>query len=356
MFENRYKKAYDAVRPSQEILTETIKKTQEVKTMHQRRIVMKTAVIAAALFVCVFVSVPVFADRVPAFYQVIEFLSPALADRLVPIEKSSSSQGITMEVEAIDLQGKDAEIIISLRDDETSQKDQIHGQADLFDSYRLYDFANDNIVGGCSFLTYDEETGKAYFKVTVQSNHAYRADKLHFSVREIVCDKFSETRNLDISQAVDFAETKRVTASGGSGIMEEDALPDALKRVPGTENDPRPGYMVLDMADVKDCAPDDFTVTGMAYMDGVLRVQICMGDNWHTDRHVQLFLKNTDGEERNNDRSVSWHEDIGDTSYQFYEFWFLEDMGSVEDYSMYGIFHSSGSSVTGDWNVTFRVE
>ena len=31
-----------------------------------------------------------------------------------------------MEVEAIDLQGKDAEIIISLRDDETSQKDQIH--------------------------------------------------------------------------------------------------------------------------------------------------------------------------------------------------------------------------------------
>ena len=134
MFENRYKKAYDAVRPSQEILTETIKKTQEVKTMHQRRIVMKTAVIAAALFVCVFVSVPVFADRVPAFYQVIEFLSPALADRLVPIEKSSSSQGLTMEVEAIDLQGKDAEIIISLRDDETSQKDQIHGQADLFDS------------------------------------------------------------------------------------------------------------------------------------------------------------------------------------------------------------------------------
>ena len=72
MFENRYKKAYDAVRPSQEILTETIKKTQEMKTMYQRRIVMKTAVIAAALFVCVFVSVPVFADRVPAFYQVIE--------------------------------------------------------------------------------------------------------------------------------------------------------------------------------------------------------------------------------------------------------------------------------------------
>lgn len=354
MFEDRYKKAYDHITAPEEVVMAALEKAGDTKRMCRNRAVWKTAV-PVILFLCIFTAVPVFAGRVPAFYRIVEFLSPALADRLVPIEKSSSSQGITMEVEAIDLQGKEAEIIISLRDDETSGKDQIHGPADLFDSYRLFDSANDSIMGGCSFLTYDEETEKAYFKVSVQSDQAFRADKLHFSVREILCDKFSENRDLDLSQVSDSVVTKMVTVNGRGGAG-GNPLPDVLESVPGTQEDPRPRYRVLDAADAEDCAADDFTVTGMAYADGVLRVQICMGDNRHADRHVQLFLRDPDGNERHADCNVSWQEDVGDTGYVFYEFWFLEEMQAIEDYSMYGIFHSSGNSVTGDWKVTFRVE
>ena len=356
MFEDAYKKAYTLVVPSQEIIHKTIELAGNAGGMRKKRMILKVAAAAAVVFLGAFMAVPVCAARVPAFYRVIEFLSPALSDRLVPVEKSSSSQGITMEVEAVDLQDNEAEIIISLRDDETGSEAHIHGPADLFDSYSLSDYANESIVGGCSFLTYDEETGKAYFKVTVQSDHAYQKDKLHFSVREILCNKFSERKEIDLSEVSDFAETKRVTVSGRGGLVEQEELPDALKSVPGTQDDPRPGNMVLDLADVGDCASDDFTVTGMAYMDSVLRVQICMGDTWHTDRHVELFLKDASGQEKYADCSVSWHEEIGDTSYHFYEFWYLEYIDNMEDYSMYGIFHTSGESVEGKWDVVFRVE
>ena len=47
---------------------------------------------------------------------------------------------------------------------------------------------------------------------------------------------------------------------------------------------------------------------------------------------------------------------VGDTRYQMYEYWFLEDITDIADYSMYGIFHYSGDFVEGPWHVTFRVE
>ncbi len=59
------------------------------------------------------------------------------------------------------------------------------------------------------------------------------------------------------------------------------------------------------------------------------------------------------------DFSVSWQEEIGETGYQFYEYWFInkiENREDLENYSMYGIFHNSGESVEGQWTVTFRVE
>ncbi len=146
--------------------------------------------------------------------------------------------------------------------------------------------------------------------------------------------------------------------SGGGGLLllEEEKLPDSLKEIPGTQEDPRSGANVLDLMSVSDCAADDFTVTGIAYMDGALRVQVCMGDNLESDRHVELFLRDRDGNERYEDRSVSWDEMVGDTRYQMYEYWFLEDITDIADYSMYGIFHYSGDFVEGPWHVTFRVE
>ena len=138
--------------------------------------------------------------------------------------------------------------------------------------------------------------------------------------------------------------------------MHEDMLPDFLWDVPGTSEDPMPRTNVLDMMSIADCAADDFTLTGIAYVDGVLRVQMCMGDNRSSDRHVQLFLKDSDGNERYEDHSVSWDETVGDTSYQVYEFWYIEDIDDIADYSMYGIFHSAGNLIKGDWNITFRLQ
>ncbi len=356
---SRYREAYDAIVPPQELVEGMVAwagKNDGRKKGIKNRFVQKAALAAAVAAVCLVTAVPVCAAHIPACYKIVEYLSPALADRLVPIEKSSTSQGITMQVEAIHLAGNEAEIIISMRDADGSTQDLVRGEMDLFDSYHLSDYASDSIVGGCHFLTYDAAEDKAYFQVNVQSDNAYQPDKLQFQVNAVLCDKSKDNRDVDLSGTVRSMGTKLEALSGSGGRVREEELPDALRCVSGTEADPRPSAYVLDGTKAADCAADDFTVTAIAYIDGVLRVQMCMGDNWESDRHVELFLRDADGNERYSDHSVGWHEDVGDTSYQFYEFWYIEEMDAISDYSMYGIFHNSGKLVKGDWKVTFRLE
>lgn len=119
------------------------------------------------------------------------------------------------------------------------------------------------------FLTYDAAEDKAYFEVAVQADNAYQSNKLQFSVRSLLCDKYHETRDVDLSGLVYSAETKRVMLSGAGGPMTEDMLPDFLQDVSSAPEDPRSYAKVLDMMNITECAADDFTVTGIAYMDGV---------------------------------------------------------------------------------------
>lgn len=356
MFGSRYKEAYDAIAPSQELVENLIGRAKSGNIKNKRNRFVLKAAIAAAAVVCLVTAVPVCAAQVPVFYRIVEYLSPALADQLVPIEESCTSQGITMQVEAIHLEGNEAEIIISMRDADGSTHDLVHGEMDLYDSYGLSDYVSDSVIGGCHFLTYDAQEDKAYFQVTVQSDHAYHAEKLKFRAGAVLCDKSEETRDVDLSGTVYDAKTKLVTLRGSGGLMTQEQLPDSLRTVPATSEDPAPRTNVIDGIAAADCAADDFTVTGIAYQDGVLRVQICMGDNWKSDRHVQLFLRDSDGNERHSDRSVSWDEEVGDARYVFYEYYYIGDIGELSDYAMYGIFYSAGTLIEGDWNVTFRLQ
>lgn len=377
MFAEEYKKAYDSLSPSLELQQKVVMRAGrffDENDSRQRKMsggqkengmgsnvlrvksMVRVAAAAAIVGVGVFKVMPVGAMNIPAFYRVIEYISPALAERLVPVEKSCSSQGITMEVEAVDLREKEAEIIVSVRDDEGSSSDRIHGQIDLFDSYGLLSYGSNIVIGGCSFLNYDEETDKAYFKITTQVDGQYQADKLRFTVREILCEKDSERREIALKNMMESVAAKVVEINGMGGWLEEQELPEGLKMAGETSGSSQWCGEVLDLSNGAECAADGFTVVGGSYADGVLRLQICMGDNRHADRHVEPFLVDAAGKERREDYSVSWQETVGDISYQFYEYWFIGEIVDPADYSMYGIFHNSAESIEGDWEVIFRIE
>lgn len=366
MFQEEYKKAYDHILPKDDsmerIRVRAKEKRRPEKTREPERIrrlgknhAFRPA-FAAVFILCALsvTSLPVLAAHVPAVYRILENCSTAIADFVVPEEAQSVSQGIIMQLEAVSVEDNHAEILVSFRDGVESRR--INGKTDMFGSYGLYSYDAVSNIAGCSFLEYDETEGKAYFKVDITAENSFDRNKLSFYTHELLTGLGTEERDIDLSAVRKEAPLKSVTISGRSG--DSDALAGFF--VAGTAEDPRLGALVLDTMDAELCAEDDFTITGMAFMEGVLRVQICMGDNTHADRHVQLFLTDKEGNEKYEDCSVSWREEVGETKLTFYEFWFLEDLeetaGILESREMYGLFHDTGESIEGDWKVTFRLE
>ncbi|WP_343208669.1 DUF4179 domain-containing protein [Anaerolentibacter hominis] len=351
MFQERYKRSYDQIKPDAGLVAGVVRETEgQLRRGRTMRIVKPVvAVFAAALILCT--AVPAAAAHIPGFYRAVEQFSPGLADLLIPVNKSCTDQGIRMEVEAIEIEGKRAEVYVSIQDVEG---DRISGQADFYDRYGLKSSSGSSVMGGCSFLDYDEATGKAYFKLDVETSGTFDRDKLTFYTYEILSSITEKEMDIPLTGLDDTVRTKQVTLSGGSGTSVKDLFSEETE-LEGRD-DPRPSRGVIDGKELDECDPEGFTITGLAYADQTLRLQICMGEFKHADRHVEPFLVDENGQERYEDASVSWHEEKDGVSYMFYEFYFNGPLEDLENYRLYGIFHELKGNIAGDWEVTFRLE
>lgn len=374
MFQEEYKKAYNRISPTQKIqekvqqmAKEEIKKQEIRKQKIGRQEIGKQKdnyffhkifgkPIIVALMICfgLGIVIPVSAAQIPVIYAIIENISPKLADLLVPVEKSCTDKGICMQVEAIQIEGNQAKIYLSFFDQEG--KDRIGKNMDLFGSYGLLSRDGKSNIAGCSFLTYQEENKKAYFQVSVQAQDAFEKKKLTFYVSELLGKLTKNEQEIDLSNTVYQAETKNVAINGASG--KEDIAKYAQKlKGERKEGDPRPVFRVLKTNSIDKCKEDDFTIVQIAYVDEILRVQICKGDTRHAVRNAELFLTDKAGQQYENGYSVSWHEDTEDgKQYSYQEYWFFGISESLEQYKMYGIFQDSEESIQGNWKVDFRLE
>lgn len=352
MFQNNYKRAYDRIRPDQDRVLQLLDKAGGKHSQTSPTRIWKAALLTMVCCICIWNALPVCAANIPAFYRIIEAVSPEIADLFVPVEKSSVSQGVIMQVEAVNLKENQAEIIVSFQDEEGS--DKISGKASVFDSYGLKSYGADSWIGGCSFIEYDQETDKAYFMISVQAEAPFDRNKLTFYVNSLLCGLTEEERDIDLSAIEYEADTKSVIISGRGGSADISKYSEALLGEKA-EGEPRMAFRVLSVPDSVFCSADDFTITGVAYEDDILRVQICMGNNTEADRHVQPFLADKNGNTRHEDYSVSWKEPMGELEYTYYEYWFFGPFHNLEDYNMYGIFHGSSEMLEGEWEVTFRM-
>ncbi|MDO4326743.1 MAG: hypothetical protein Q4E24_12045 [bacterium] len=357
MFKERYKKAYEKISPDAEYR----KKIQERAERTRRRYrwyswvepLMKPAA-ALCLAVCLLgvAVLPVMAKTLPAVYEVVERYAPALSDFILPMEVKCSSNGIIMQVEAVSVEDKNAEIVVSFSDE--TGYDWIHGKIDLYDSYTLKSFGAENIVSGCQFLEYREEEDKAYFKIDMMAADSFRRDKLQFQVSKLLTRCSQEERQIDLSGVVQNPKTKSVELRGVGGMREQTAFASAFDGT--SENGARRKCLVMDLGEPDAALMQELTVMGLGYTDGFLRLQVCGGIVSEADRHLQAFLTDSEGNERHEDLSVGWQEDVDGEWLSFTEHWFVVEEEELQNCSLSGIFYNKDGCMEGNWNVTFRVE
>lgn len=367
MFQKNYKKAYDAIIPDNALVEKMLLLAAEEEEQERRaaksrqaRVVRPMLTMAAAIGIFMTIVsltiMPVLAANIPAVYRFLQGISPALADFFVPIEKSCTKKGITMQVEAVCVEGNQAEVYISFQDAEGAGN-VINGEIDLWMGYGLQSRTGCSVMGGHGFAGYDAETGKSYWKVSLQGRDDFETDKLTFYVYSILSSISEEEREIDLREALTEVELQNVTLSGGSWTAWAELTSHSPRRTDEERReDPRPAAAVMKVKPAGECLADGFTVTGIAFLDGNLRVQICMGDQSRAVRHVRLFLTDESGNERTCDNSVMWKESWGGVAYTFYEYVFANVDADAGAYALYGLFCEESGYVEGDWSVSFTLE
>ncbi len=355
MFQEEYKKAYDRIIVNQAKLQDLLIQAGEGVARKESRLLILIRPLAVSVLslclVCVF-ALPVLAKQIPAVYRLVQKFAPALAEYVLPEEVSDTQSGITMQVEAIHVNWNKAEVILSFRDAEGSRRDQINGKLDLYDSYRIYNYGERAVIGGAGFLEYDEIEDKAYFRIEITSDRIFDQDKVRLAVTRLLTRCTEEERIISLEERIDNPKETVRQCNGITGTIEK------RERIPFFEdgiNDTTRMVRVMDEVEWNDALAESLTITGLSYDEGVLRVQQCRGNFSEADRHIRIYLKDKEGEERIPDCSVGWKEKVNGEEILFDEDWFIISEEELEQYELFGMFSITDGCVNGNWEITINL-
>ena len=312
----------------------------------------------AAICLCLVITMPVLADGLPFVEKLLHLISPELAQQFVPVQMCDESQGIRMEVVAINLKDDAAQVYVTLQD---LVGDRLDETTDLYDSYSLH--VPFDSVSHCQKLGYDETTRTVTFLVSISAMDGAKEDwfenvknqRITFSVREMIGQK-TEYEAIEIpiplTEADLEAESMNTHLSGGSGsyVKQSDNIWDML--------DPRPVTRVLYPEEGDERFPvEGIEFTGLGYVDGYLHVQYAVPNRLENDNHGHFFLRDTQGNERMYDGNVSFRGTTEETEHISYEDCIFDIAPSeLKEYTLYGYFVTSGLHLEGDWEVKFRLD
>ena len=360
MFKQKYNKLNSSVFPSPELVNK-VKNFSKTKKHNNFNMFLLKPAIAIMILSITYCNMPVLAKNVPIIYDLMYQVSPSVAQYFMPVQKTCESNDIEMEVVSAYIKDDTAQIYITLKD---LKYDRVDETADLNDSYDINrDF--DCSIGYCENIGYDKETKKATFLITITNNEkkSIKGKKLTFMLNNFMSQK-QEWNDIKLpistEQIENNIETKKVWLTGKSATNDKYEYifnkNEELVIVPNEEID----FGVTDMK-----------ITGIAYFDNKLHIQVSAKNNWKIDNHGEIYLKSTEtNEKKTSDYNLYFILGKNGNSYEesakysghnenrrdFTEYVFDIPKENLKNYMICGDFIASGLNTQGNWRVTFPLE
>ena len=285
--------------------------------------------------------------------QMLYRIWPRAAMALRPVNLTSDSQGIRMNVVSASLSGPESIVMLTMQDLEGGRIDET---MDLFDTANLqlpYDGS-----GTCVQTGYDPETRTASFAVYMKFDMDGRpagGDKVTFSVSRFLTHKKKQVVDLTPLVAGRIAEAESMPVPPIRGWAGTPADGDRERAAEAARN-----LRVLNMQNSLEIpVTDGVTLTGVGIIDGALHVQIRYTDIRHTDNHGFLTLSDREGKNYESIAknaadpgigSVSWY---GENRDSWEEYIFAEFPQDLSEMILEGEFTTASPAIEGDWRVTF---
>lgn len=306
---------------------------------------LKIAACVAAVLVVGFTSLSVAtATGSLKAYEFLYKLNPYLAEKMVPVEKSSVDQGIEMRIAGICVEGDVVDAYVTLRD---LEGDRIDGTTDLFDSYSIE--TNCDQWGGCSLVDYDEETRTATFLLKMGLyDRQLGGKKMTFRVRRFLSGK--QEMETVLSQIDLKAMSKEEANALPKEELEKKIGSKRSNMVYSSEDELVPRCLVPNEA--QECRiADGASITAYGIVDGKLHVQVYYEDVHGRDDHGDVHLVQPDGKWILREAAVNFwdKERIG----RYEEYVFDVPVQELDQYEVGGYFSLDAKLYEGDWKISF---
>lgn len=359
MFKQRYERLNNSVNPSQELVNK-VKDLSETKNTRYNRVLLKPAIVLMTLIIT-YCSIPVLAVNVPIIYDLMYQVSPSVAQYFMPVQKSCESNGIEVEVVSAYIRNDTAQIYITLKDLKGNRVDET---TDLNDSYNI-NRAFDCTISHCENIGYDKESKKATFLITIRNNEKEDiiGEKLTFMMSNFISHKeeWKEIKLPISTEQIDKnIEKQKVFLNGFS---------TRNKKYENMYN-PNNEIVIMPNKDIE-FGVTNMTITGIAYFDNRLHIQVSAKNTLKLDNHGEIYLKNNQTNEKkmsdyelhfilgkNGDKyeySSEYFTDNPDRR-DFTEYVFDISQEELKNYTIYGDFIAGGLNTEGNWKITFPLE
>lgn len=156
----------------------------------KRRLRFRPLAAMAAMLVLILVGTPVMANYVPVISELMYQVSPEMAARFMPVQKTDTVNGICMEVVSASIHGATAEVCISFEDLEADRIDErlrTEG-AELLGKSPFLSGVWGGSVGNFDF---DSETGKAIMVIDQNYSFYSRRKGRYLTVDELFDGKIT---------------------------------------------------------------------------------------------------------------------------------------------------------------------
>lgn len=359
MFKEEYKNAYEEIKADDGSVNKILELSKRKNADRTKGLGWKPVIVSMLLTLTLFVGVniPTFAQEINRMIHILETGAIDYTDYkslqrdhpewikngFVPRNASVSRDGIIMTVELATFCERDFIAILSFANEEGYNWIHNGGNYSWYDaSAKIGDYVA-GISSGMEFLKYDEEKNKVYYVYTAQRHTARvpEGEMVDIQIKGFFEDALWEEA-LDLSNVALEADTRVVTLYNSN-------VNETLVQLENTEFP----YMasVLNMTPLSEIKNDTVTLTGAAYIDGVLRVQTCQPDNGVYNMEYRLAYIESSKKEL---ERLIWYEKIDGKLMMFTEQYF--DVSDINKIPVVMKFHEKNGCWNTSWMVSFEVE
>lgn len=365
MFKDKYKELMDSNKPSEELINRTVKLAKETKQTTSKKTKnkhLRPILIGLCLILCTTVAYPALAATVKRIYELMYLAPPSVAETFTPVEISHESNGIKLEVVAIDISGNTAKVYFTLQD---LIGNRIDKTIDLKDSYNIEGVGT--AVCGCEFYGYEEDLKKATFMITItdlDSNDISKSitDNLTFTLKQFSHENqkygFDESFKIPVNLEdiiSDLNGTQEVRANGAGGDYE--------KYTGRKIFDEKAEAIIQNIAPVS-AGIKGFNIIGAGYKDDKLHLQVEVSTGNILDDCGYLYLR-----KKGDTKDIICLYNISFSNYEYmpkeddelFPLRYEEEIFDIpkdelSNYELYGYFNKEGQVIEGNWKVSFPLD